>query len=131
VKGFTLALVLALSVASFAQSRPDDSMSPLRVDPAQLDRTYRRALWRRNVGIGLAAPGVAFLVLGCVLVGYGANDPYPFAAGVELANGAVVGGVGLVIAIPGAVLWITGQDDMDVTTWRKKQLLRPLVNVGF
>ena len=125
------AILLLLSSAVQAQSRPDDTLSPALVEPAKLDRVYRRALWRRNVGIGLTAPGVAFLVLGTVLLAYGANDPYPFAGGIELANGTAVGAVGLIIAVPGAALWITGQDDMDVATWRRKQMLQPLVNVRF
>jgi len=119
------ALLLALTLApvpAMAQSRADDPLSPARVDPSLLDRSYRRAKWRRNVGIGLAGPGVALMVLGSVLVGYGANDKYAVAAGIELANGTVVGVLGLAFSIPGVVLWVTGQDDMDVVTWRKKQL---------
>ncbi len=114
---------LAVPAAVHGQARPDDALSPARVEPAQLQRSYRRANWRRNVGISLAAPGLALAILGSVLVGYGANDQYFLSAGVELATGAVVGGLGVVFSIPGVVLWIMGQDDMDVATWRKKQLL--------
>lgn len=120
----TLALFSSLTAATpaRAQDKPDDTMSPARVDPRALDRAYRRAQARRNVGIGLAGPGVALTILGSVLIVYGANDPHLFGGGAEVASGSVSGGVGLAIAIPGVVLWILGQDDMDVATWRKNQL---------
>jgi hypothetical protein len=57
-----------------------------------------------------------------VLIGYGANDRNLFGGGAEIAAGSIAGGVGLALAIPGVVLWILGQDDMDVVTWRKLQL---------
>jgi hypothetical protein len=119
-----LALVVALAAASpaHAQARPDDPLAPLRLDPATLDRAYKKAQNRRNLGIGLAAPGVASIILGSVLIGFGAYDKNLFAAGSEIAAGSVLGGVGLAIGIPGVVLWILGQDDMDVVTWRRHDL---------
>jgi hypothetical protein len=128
----SLALLLAgmcslMPAGAHAQVRADDALSPARVDPAQLDRGYRRAHWRRNVGISLAAPGLALTILGAVLVGHGGwlqNERINLgSAGLEYYSGAVIGGMGLVLTIPGVVLWIMGQDDMDVVTWRKKQLL--------
>jgi len=115
-------LVLVGAVDAHAQTRPDDPLAPLRLDPQTLDRAYRRAQARRNIGIGLAAPGVALVILGSVLIGYGANSPNFVGGGAEIASGSVAGGVGIALAIPGVVLWIMGQDDMDVVTWRKRQL---------
>jgi hypothetical protein len=122
VKAWLIVLLLGSSLPARAQQKPDDALSPARVDPAALDRAYRRAQARRNVGIGLAGPGMALSILGGVLIVYGANDPHLFGGGVEVAAGSVSGGVGLAIGIPGVVLWILGQDDMDVGTWRKRQL---------
>jgi hypothetical protein len=123
-----LALLVATLMAvapARAQKRPDDPLAPLRLDPGTLDRAYRRAQARRNIGIGLSAPGVALAILGAVLVGYGANDHNLFGGGAEIASGSVAAGVGIAIGIPGVVLWIMGQDDMDVVNWRKQQLADP------
>ena len=118
-----LAILIAASPLAHAQKRPDDPLAPLRLEPAAFDRAYRRAQARRNIGIGLTAPGVALAILGAVLIGYGANDRNLLGGSVEVASGSVSAGVGVAVAIPGIVLWIMGQDDMDVVTWRKKQLL--------
>lgn len=117
-----LAIALGLALPVRAQTRPDDPLAPLRLDPATLDRAYKKAQNRRNVGIGLSAPGVAFVILGAVLIGYGGYDRNLLSGGVEIASGSVLGGVGLAIGIPGVVLWILGQDDMDVVTWRRREL---------
>jgi hypothetical protein len=123
VRGLSLLILLAVVAGpARAQTRPDDPLAPLRLDPATLDRAYKKAQNRRNVGIGLSAPGVAFTILGAVLVGYGANDQQLVSGGVEIASGSVLGGIGLAIAIPGVVLWILGQDDMDVVNWRKQEI---------
>ena len=117
--------VLVLLAGAVAQAEPtpepDARMAPVRIDPAQLDRAARSAKWRRNVGIGLAAPGVAMMIIGGVLITNGAIDPNLFGGGNQIASGAVVAGVGLPLAIAGIVLWILGQDDLDVVTWRRKQ----------
>ena len=120
-----LVLIVALAAAApaHAQARPDDPLAPLRLDPETLDRAYKKAKNRRNLGIGLAAPGVASIILGSVLIGYGSNDKNLFAAGSEIASGSVLGGIGLALGIPGVVLWILGQDDMDVVNWRRHDLL--------
>jgi hypothetical protein len=122
VRWLLVVVVLGLAGPARAQSRPDLPNAPLRFDPATLDRAYKKAQNRRNVGIGLSVPGVAFAILGSVLIGYGANDRNLLGGGYEIASGSVVGGVGLALAIPGVVLWILGQDDMDVVTWRKQEL---------
>jgi hypothetical protein len=124
-----LTLVLAawltlLATGARAQERADDPLAPARLDPLQLDRAYRWAQARRNVGIGLAAPGMALGILGAVLIVYGANDPHLFGGGAEIAAGSVSAGVGVALGVPGVVLWILGQDDMDVVSWRKLQLNR-------
>lgn len=120
-----LAALIAWPGAARAQSRADDPLSPARVEPKALDQAYRRAQARRNVGIGLAAPGVALAILGSVLVAYGANNPNLYGAGEQIGGGATGGVVGLAIGIPGIVLWIMGQDDMDVVSWRRRQLSPP------
>lgn len=122
-----LVLLWALASAGFgtparAQTRPDDPLSPARIDPLVLATSYQRAQQRRNIGIGLAAPGVALQILGSVLVAYGFNDNNLGRAGEEIGGGAAAGVLGLAIGIPGIVLWILGQDDMDVVTWRNRQL---------
>lgn len=124
-----LALLFAL-VPTLARSEehPDAlaTQAPSRLDLPALDRAYRSARARRNVGIALAIPGVGITVLGTVLFAYGvstsATDRNILSAGLEAAWGAIVGGIGLCIAIPGIVLWILGQDNMDVLTWRRRQL---------
>jgi hypothetical protein len=109
---------------------PDAKLAPYRLDPKELDRAGRRALWKRNVGIGLAVPGVALVILGSVLVVNGSRSVNLFGGGVQLAAGSVTGGVGLALGIPGIVLWVTGQDDMDVVSWRRKQQQLPPITVG-
>lgn len=102
--------------------RPDDSLAPARVDAALLDRSYRRAQATRNIGVGLATPGIALTVLGGVLIGFGVNSPNIFDEIDKVIAGVITGGVGLVIGIPGVYFWSTGQDDMDTVVWRKRQL---------
>jgi hypothetical protein len=102
--------------------KADDSQAPPRVDAALLDRSYKRAQTRRNIGIGLAAPGVALTVLGGVLIGFGTQDPNLFAELNEIIGGVITGAGGLVLGIPGVYFWSTGQDDMDSVVWRRKQL---------
>jgi hypothetical protein len=103
--------------------RADDSQSPARVDPALLDRAYKRAKTTRNIGIGLAAPGVALTLLGGVLIGFGSTSPNLFDQVDKIIAGVITGGVGLVIGIPGVYFWSTGQDDMDSVVWRRRQIL--------
>jgi hypothetical protein len=117
------ALLILLSLPVRAQERPDDVRAPIKVDTDRLVRQYIKAEARRNVGIALAGVGVALAILGGVVIGYGALDQYQLAAGYELAGGIISSAVGVALAIPGVVLWVTGQDDMDVATWRRKQLL--------
>lgn len=132
MKWIVVALVAAIAIApvrAWADRDPDASLAPAKMDPKALDRTYHRALARRNIGIGLTVPGLALAILGGVLIGYGAEDPHLFGGGAEIASGSVAAGVGLAIGIPGIVLWILGQDDMDVATWRKKQLVLPVLSL--
>jgi hypothetical protein len=114
-----LALVLLTSLAR-AQS---EALAPLRVDEVSLDRAYRRARAKRNIGIGLAVPGVASTLLGILVICYGAQqDPNLFSKGVEIVSGALTAGIGIAVGIPGVVLWSNGQDEMDVVKWRRAQL---------
>jgi hypothetical protein len=105
--------------------RPDDSLAPARVDPALLDRSYERAQTTRNVGVALAAPGIALTVLGGVLIGFGATrDSHAIFDQLDkYLAGAITDVVGVVIGIPGVYYWSTGQDDMDSVVWRRRQLM--------
>jgi hypothetical protein len=105
--------------------KPDDSLAPARLDPLLLQRTYDRARAKRNIGIGLASPGVALTVLGGVAIAFAAYDPNLLSKATELIAGGSAGVVGLVLGIPGLYLWTTGQDDMDVAIWRRRQLPAP------
>jgi hypothetical protein len=114
-----LALLLWTSVAR----AETETLAPLRVDEASLDKAYRKARNKRNVGISLAIPGVASTLLGVVLIAYGANqEPYLYSEIAELVSGAITSAVGLAVGIPGVVLWSNGQDEMDVVKWRRQQL---------
>jgi hypothetical protein len=102
--------------------KPDDSLAPARVDPQLLLRMYGRAKAKRNIGIGLATPGVALTLLGGVAIAFGAYDPNLLSKAEEFIAGGAAALVGLAIGIPGIYFWSTGQDDMDVATWRMHQL---------
>ena len=104
------------------KDHPEASLSPLRLEPSDLARIEQKARRKRNVGIGLAVPGVALLVLGGVLIGVGIRDPKLFSGAAEIAAGSVSAGVGLVFTIPGALLWVGGQDDIDLVRWRRQHL---------
>jgi hypothetical protein len=65
------------------------------------------------------------LVLGAVLIGAGAKDDRLVAGAAEIAAGSISAGIGLAFTIPGALLWIRGQDDLDVVAWRRRQLAIP------
>jgi len=127
------AAVPSLVTPAYADAKPpkpvllpppkaDDSLAPARVDAALLDRAYKRAQNTRNVGIGLAAPGVALSVLGGVLIGFGSTSPNLFDQVDKIIAGVITCGGGLVIGIPGVYFWSTGQDDMDSVVWRRRQL---------
>jgi hypothetical protein len=103
--------------------RADDSLAPARVDAALLDRSYKRAQNTRNIGIGLAAPGVALSILGAVLIGFGSTSVNLFDQVDKIIAGVITSGAGLVIGIPGVYFWSTGQEDMDSVVWRRLQLL--------
>jgi hypothetical protein len=105
-------------------ARPEASLSPLHLDAVDLDRIELRARRQRNIGIALAVPGVIFLVLGSVLIGAGARDSRLAAGAVEIATGSVSVGLGLVFTVPGALLWVGGQDGLDVATWRRARVGR-------
>ncbi|HEX8953415.1 MAG TPA: hypothetical protein VF945_16280 [Polyangia bacterium] len=129
VAGFLLAAAVARGEPKTAKPllppppKADDSLAPARLDAALLDRSYKRARNTRNLGIGLAAPGVALSVLGGVLIGFGSTSPNLFDQVDKIIAGVVTGGAGLVIGIPGVYFWSTGQDDMDSVVWRRRQLL--------
>lgn len=86
---------------------------------------YKSAKSRRDLGIGLAVPGVALSVLGGVLIGFGTQDPNLFSELNEIIGGVITGVGGLVIGIPGVYFWSTGQDRMDAAVWRSRQLNAP------
>jgi hypothetical protein len=116
-------LALAFLVWSSLAEAQSQTLAPLNVGEATFDKAYLRARSRRNIGIGLAIPGVTSTLLGIVLIAYGANqEPYLYSEIAELVSGAITAGVGLAVGIPGVVLWSTGQDEMDVIKWRRQQL---------
>jgi hypothetical protein len=131
-----LALLVAFAATARAEPRAkepksllppvlkaDDTLAPARVDAALLKRAYKRAQATRNIGIGLAAPGVALSVLGGVLIGFGSTSPNLFDQVDKIIAGVITCGAGLVIGIPGVYFWSTGQDDMDSVVWRRRQLI--------
>jgi hypothetical protein len=120
-----VAAVLASSPGRVRAEADPDTLAPPKLDLATLDRSYRRAKARRNIGIGLALPGIALNILGAVLFSYGITDndqQHLLSQGNEIAWGAIVSLVGLGIAVPGVVFWIIDQDAMDILTWRRRQL---------
>jgi hypothetical protein len=117
-------LLAALLVAVPVHAAEDQKLAPIRLDPVALDRAYRRARAKRNIGIALAVPGVASTMLGLVLVVYGLNqEPAIFSEVAELVAGGFTIVAGAAIAAPGLGLWMTAQDDMDVVKWRRQQVL--------
>lgn len=116
------ALPLVPPPISPLRASPEASLSPLRLDAGDLSRIEQRAQRRRNLGIGLAVPGVVFLVLGSVLIGAGARDSRLAAGAVEIATGAVSAGLGLIFTTPGALLWVGGQDGLDAAAWRRSRI---------
>lgn len=128
MRTFVAALLLFSSSVALAESRPE-ALAPLVFDANALEKAYKKARNRRNLGIALAVPGVASVVLASVLTGYAVNDePYLFAAGAQAVTGLFLALAGIAVGVPGAVLWVTGQDDMDVVRWRRKQMAAPLVS---
>src|SRR5688572_7600893 len=123
VKWLAAALVfLLLPSTACAESRPE-ALAPLVFDQSSLEKAYKKARNRRNLGIALAVPGVASVVLASVLTGYAVNDePNLFSVAAQAVTGLVLALSGVAVGVPGAVLWVTGQDDMDVVRWRRKQL---------
>jgi hypothetical protein len=124
------ALVVTVVAAAWSPARakplPDaEALAPAKLDVAAVDQAYRRARTRRNVGISIAIPGVALSIIGALIVAHGAENPYNYAKGIEVPSGLVALGVGVVVGIPGVVLWTLGQDDMDLMTWRRRQLVAP------
>jgi hypothetical protein len=113
-------LVLALWSSP---AHAEGQLAPLRVDEATLDAAYRHARARRNLGIGLSIPAVTSTVLGIVLIAYATNqEPNIYSEVAEAVSGAIVGGVGIAVGIPGVILWTNGQNDMDAVKWRREQL---------
>src|SRR5260370_36610740 len=110
------------STPSLQLPKPDDSLAPARFDPQLLQRMYGRAKAKRNIGIGLATPGAALTLLGGVALAFGAYDPNLLSKATEFISGGPAALAGLAIGIPGIYFWSTGQDDMDVATWRMRQL---------
>ena len=116
-----LLVVVAALPAKAQDASNDESRRPTHFALTDLRQQYRAAQKRRNVGIVLAAPGVAMCVLGSVLIGYGRYDNNLISGGTLIASGVVVDAIGLAFTVPGLVLWIQGQERMDKTSWRWRQ----------
>ena len=124
-------LLLLLMLSSVARAKPD-TLAPLRIDDVSLEKAYKKARNKRNIGIALAVPGVASSLLGIVLIAYGANqEPYINAEIGEIVGGAITLAAGLSVGIPGVVLWSNGQDEMDMVKWRKQQMKVTLFKITF
>lgn len=121
----SLALLLALLLggrpAAAQEVSDDESRRPMHFRLDDLRTQYKGAQRRRNIGIILAAPGVAMCVLGSVLIGYGRYDNNLISGATLIASGVVVDSIGLAFTIPGLVLWLQGQERMDRTSWRWQQ----------
>jgi hypothetical protein len=124
------ALVLATAIGGCMSplSSPMPHM-PTKSDVEALDQAARRARTRRNLGVGLAVPGVAMTVVGLTAVVYGLGDPNLLGQGIEIGVGAVFAGFGVALGVPGVYFWSAGQDEMDVIKWRRRQLLTPFAAV--
>lgn len=114
-------VTVLLCNSSRAQTTPDGTRAPFDFSMTTLERSYRRAKISRNVGLALAVPGVTFTVLGGVFFGHLISG----VGGDSLAD--IIGGstcvtAGVAMAIPGIIIWVVGQDKMDVASWRKAQL---------
>ena len=123
-------VMLTLARPALAQSGAEQIM-PLRIDAVTLDKAYKQARLKRNVGISLAVPGVASTLLGCVLVAYAETQERHaiFSQYAEILSGSLLMVAGTAVGIPGIVLWMRGQDDMDTVKWRRAQMA-PLISVG-
>ena len=104
------------------KTQPEISMSPLRLDKVDLDRIEKRARRLRNIGLGLTIHGLTIAILGAVLIGAGSRDSRLAAGAAEIATGSISTGIGVLFAGPGAYLWVTGQDSVDVAAWRRSRM---------
>ncbi len=116
-----LGLALSVALPARAQEPEDETRRPMHFALGDLRQQYKAAQKRRNVGLVLAAPGVAMCVLGSVLIGYGNFDQNLISGATRITSGVVVDAIGLAITIPGLVLWIQGQERMDKSVWRWRQ----------
>jgi hypothetical protein len=125
-----ICLVALLAFASTAHAQnAGEAFAPLRIDALTLEKSYRRARNRRNVGIALTIPGVALTLLGLLLIAYGSSNQEPHINSEisELVAGSASALSGVLLSIPGITFWMRGQEDMDVVKWRRQQL-EPLVS---
>ncbi len=128
-----LTSLLLLGVLFFSSPARADSqlLAPVKLDLNQLDHDIKRARIRRNIGIGLAVPGLASTILGAILLTYGISELHRQNLGDvanELGAGGSLGILGLATAIPGVALWIMGQDNIDTLKWRREQVVTPFVS---
>ena len=90
--------VLVALLASAPVLHAQEAFAPLRFDAVTLEKSYRRARARRNIGIALTIPGVALSLLGLVLISYGtsAQEPHINAEIGELVGGGFSAVAGIV-----------------------------------
>jgi hypothetical protein len=116
-----LALALAVSLATGATARAEPpAAGARRVDVPKLEAQRKAARVKRNLGWGLAAAGVALTCAGAALIGVATTDGnLSFDDAVlEAVAGGATALVGLLLAIPGAVLALRNQDAITDVEWR-------------
>jgi hypothetical protein len=123
-----IALTLVMApLAARAQPLPDPApeVSPAAaaaVTPpnqrAERERLLHQATFRRNLGIGLAVPGIALTVAGILTFVGGAvtgdiDTSNVHTNGITIVVGSPLLAVGVALLVPGGILWGIGQQDMD------------------
>jgi hypothetical protein len=108
----------SLALAAPPALTPASAVSPPAVEVEERAQRYRQARFRRNLGIGLAVPGIILASAGIAtfLTGVATGDLGSDCAhcyGVEILIGSPLLAVGVALLVPGGVLWGIGQRDVE------------------